>query len=239
MRRLNRCASNKALQPTPSRFAGWACSFPLLAAHLRVGLIARSGWLSLTFGFHTMSEILPWTVALVAILLILQFVSKALNTARSQSTSFRYVSRQSLYTAPELQFLEVLRQVIPRTFTVTGKVRLADIVEPAKIHKNKEYIRAFNKISSKHVDFVICNRLTYDIIAVIELDDSSHRLRSRQQRDILVDEIMTGAQIPIRHIRQSKHYNPDDLRVVLEPLLAQPETTSKRNTAEQGAAANP
>ncbi len=41
---------NKALQPTPSRFAGWGCSDPLLAAHLRVGSIARSGWLSLTFG---------------------------------------------------------------------------------------------------------------------------------------------------------------------------------------------
>ncbi len=41
---------NKALQPTPSRFAGWGCSDPLLAAHLRVGLIARSGWLSLTLG---------------------------------------------------------------------------------------------------------------------------------------------------------------------------------------------
>ncbi len=46
---------NKALQPTPSRFAGWGCSVPLLAAHLGVGLIARSGWLSLTFGF-TMSN---------------------------------------------------------------------------------------------------------------------------------------------------------------------------------------
>ncbi len=43
---------NKALQPTPSRFAGWGCSVPLLAAHRGVGLIARSGWLSLTFGFE-------------------------------------------------------------------------------------------------------------------------------------------------------------------------------------------
>ncbi len=50
MRSLNRCASNKTLQPTPSRFAGWGCSVPLLAAHLRVGSIIRSGWLSLTLG---------------------------------------------------------------------------------------------------------------------------------------------------------------------------------------------
>ncbi len=41
---------NKALQPTPSRFAGWGCSDPLLAAHLRVGSITRSEWLSLTLG---------------------------------------------------------------------------------------------------------------------------------------------------------------------------------------------
>ncbi len=39
---------NKALQPTPSRFAGRGCSVPLLAAHLRVGSVTRSGWLSLT-----------------------------------------------------------------------------------------------------------------------------------------------------------------------------------------------
>ncbi len=40
--------SNKALQPTPSRFAGWGCSVPLLAAHVKVGTVIRSGWLSLT-----------------------------------------------------------------------------------------------------------------------------------------------------------------------------------------------
>ena len=45
--------SNKALQPTPSRFAGWGCSDPLLAAHLRVGSVTRSGWLSLTLDFYT------------------------------------------------------------------------------------------------------------------------------------------------------------------------------------------
>ncbi len=55
---------NKALQPTPSRFAGWGCSDPLSAAHLRVGLIARSGWLSLTLGIMKMKIIAIVAVAL-------------------------------------------------------------------------------------------------------------------------------------------------------------------------------
>ena len=46
---------NKALQPTPSRFAGWGCSVPPLAAHLGVGSVARSGWLSLTLA-HFMTH---------------------------------------------------------------------------------------------------------------------------------------------------------------------------------------
>ncbi len=56
---------NKALQPTPSRFAGWGCSVPLLAAHLRVGLIARSGWLSLTFDPKALEHVLRLIYSLV------------------------------------------------------------------------------------------------------------------------------------------------------------------------------
>ena len=42
---------NKALQPTPSRFALRGCADPLPAVYHQLPHFARSGWLSLTLGY--------------------------------------------------------------------------------------------------------------------------------------------------------------------------------------------
>ncbi len=169
-----------------------------------------------------MNEYLPWIATLIAVLLVLQYAFKALSVGDATAQVFRYASRQHLYTEAEMQFLEHLRTVVPNTHIVMGKVRLADLVEPSTSHKGKNYIRAFNRISSKHVDFVICDRVNYKIVAVIELDDSSHRKPSRSKRDLLVDKILDDSHIPIKHVKQARHYDVADIQDFLLPLVTPP-----------------
>ena len=70
---------------------------------------------------------------------------------------------------------------------ICPKVRLLDIIEPRK--GEKDYKALFYKIQAKHVDFVICDS-SMKILAVLELDDSSHDQKDRQNRDQFVDEIL-------------------------------------------------
>lgn len=70
---------------------------------------------------------------------------------------------------------------------ICPKVRLLDIVEPRK--GEKDYKTLFYKIQAKHLDFVICNS-NMKVLAVLELDDSSHDKKDRQQRDTFVDEVL-------------------------------------------------
>ena len=84
-------------------------------------------------------------------------------------------------------------------YTVFAKVRLLDLLEPKKGHP--KYKTLFNKIQAKHVDFVLCDK---KLVArcIIELDDSSHDEKSRQERDKFVDEILNDVGYQIIHTRE-------------------------------------
>lgn len=89
-------------------------------------------------------------------------------------------------------------------YMICPKVRLADIVKP---RNDKKYMSNFGKIKSKHVDFTICDQ-NMKVLAVVELDDSSHDRPDRQERDEFVDSILEANGIKVIHTR---HITPDIL----------------------------
>ena len=97
---------------------------------------------------------------------------------------------------------------------ICPKVRMLDIVEPRK--GEKDYKTLFYKIQAKHLDFVICDQGMH-ILGVLELDDSSHDQKGRQERDSFVDEVLEGVGYKVIHTRYI-HEN------VLDCLYADGET---------------
>lgn len=83
-------------------------------------------------------------------------------------------------------------------YVVCPKVRLFDIIEPKKGHKH--YKTLMYKIQAKHLDFVICDS-DMQIKVVIELDDSSHDRKNRQERDAFVDLILRSVGYKVIHTR--------------------------------------
>lgn len=81
---------------------------------------------------------------------------------------------------------------------ICPKVRLLDIIEPRK--GEKDYKSLFYKIQAKHVDFLICDQAMH-IKGIVELDDSSHDQKDRQERDQFVDEILTSVGYKVIHTR--------------------------------------
>lgn len=86
---------------------------------------------------------------------------------------------------------------------VCPKVRLLDLIEPK--HNRPNYISLLNKVKSKHVDFVLCDK-ELNVIAIIELDDPSHRKLDRMERDKFVNQILKSVGYTIVHV-QAIHPN--------------------------------
>ena len=98
-----------------------------------------------------------------------------------------------LLTQNEFNFYNRLKEITnPLNLQILAKIRLADLIEVDTNQINKkDYMKYFGKIKSKHIDFAICNNM--NIIALLELDDSSHNRADRQKRDNFVNNALLKA----------------------------------------------
>jgi hypothetical protein len=113
--------------------------------------------------------------------------------------------RPFLLSRAEKYFYGILRRIVV-PHTVHAKVRLADLVVVDERHRL--WRANFNRVCSKHIDFVICDAAVSPIIAV-ELDDLSHQRPDRQARDRDVDQILKIASLPILRVPVQRSYDED------------------------------
>ena len=102
----------------------------------------------------------------------------------TQPLSFRL--RDDFLSPAELSFYRVLASALRDQAVVCCKVNLADLFYVARPNENRGLK---NKIDRKQVDFLVCDPKTMQPRCGIELDDSSH---SRRDRDELVNHIFTA-----------------------------------------------
>ena len=88
---------------------------------------------------------------------------------------------------------------------------MADIVEVQKGQEKAARARALNKITSKHVDFLLCNPADSTIYAVVELDDSSHNKQSQKRNDAFKNETFAACGIPIIRVKAKPSYTPEEV----------------------------
>jgi hypothetical protein len=118
-----------------------------------------------------------------------------------------YESRKYLLTDTEKHFYVALNSALisyDPSLRILSKVRLADIIKPKNGIEHWQHF--FNKISAKHIDFVICSA-EFNILFCIELDDSSHSKPNRKERDSFVDSALKSSEIPIIHIPTAYKYD--------------------------------
>jgi len=129
---------------------------------------------------------------------------------------YPYKLTQSLLTASEAVFYGALLLAAGRRYVVFAKVRLADLCQDLDRWAD---IRAFNKVASKHVDFVLCDPTTFRPVLAVELDDRSHLRANRRSRDALVDGIFRtmGLGVYRQWVRHS--YDPAAIARGIEDAL--------------------
>jgi very-short-patch-repair endonuclease len=169
-----------------------------------------------------------FVVIAIAIVVCLLIVLKSKQTKSYDGLGF--ISRDVLFTPAERSFLGVLEQALDSRYRVFGKVRLGDLIKPAKGLTASKRTTALNKINQKHVDFVVCAASDLSIVAVIELDDQSHEREDRAERDGFVDHALAMAQIPVVHFPAKKGYVVQEIKAGLTEVL--PATATELSSPE-------
>ena len=161
----------------------------------------------------------PLLVALIVLAVLAIIAAWLRQLGQTPVAGAAYEAVLTLLTPAERSFFGVLQQAVPADYLIFAKVRLADIVHPAQTLTGSRRQAAFNRISSKHTDFVICESQTLRVVGVIELDDNSHARSSRQARDGFVDSVLTSAGIGIFHVTARQAYSPAQLREQVEKVF--------------------
>lgn len=124
--------------------------------------------------------------------------------ARQVKRSLPYRRRGPLLSRGEVAFYRVLRKAVGSQYHVAFKARLADLVTCSE----RAWDEGFgHMIARHHVDFVLCDFRTTEVVAAIELDDRSHAKPNRRRRDEFLDNSLSAAGIPLIRFPASAWYN--------------------------------
>ncbi|XOF35195.1 MAG: DUF2726 domain-containing protein [Candidatus Electrothrix sp. YB6] len=134
-----------------------------------------------------------------------------------------YARKDYLFSRAERSFFGVLQQAVGSELLIFAKIRLADLLYIKKGTENRQSF--FNRIQSKHIDFVLCEPGPIRPVLAIELDDSSHDRKSRQARDAFVDDALAAAGLPILRVRARASYSPDKLAGSIKNAMSQEDST--------------
>lgn len=126
--------------------------------------------------------------------------SKQLNPVPHKKSTY-------LATKTERRFYKVLQELIPDEYVIHSQVSLMALVQPTNFKDN-------SRTWAKRMDYVITDRDT-KVLAVIELDDSSHRQKKIQERDIYVNNALNGHH-PLLRFEARSSYNKTHIATVLE-----------------------
>ncbi|QOJ23558.1 MAG: DUF2726 domain-containing protein [Gammaproteobacteria bacterium] len=156
--------------------------------------------------------LIPYLVIGSVILAFLVFILKLTLISLGRLVDFKYKSLGTLFSDAEQCFFHVLKQSLSDQYEIFAKVRIADILTPDHALSRRNWQSAFFKISSKHFDYVLCDKETLAVVAVIELDDRSHELSKSRSRDIFVQEACRTAGLKLLRFPCRKNYRIQAVR---------------------------
>lgn len=149
--------------------------------------------------------------------------SQAGGSVSSSGVDLPYLLRNDFRSPAELNFYRVLEQAVGADYSINNKVRLWDVLTVPRSDDSRKYE---NKISSKHIDFLLCDISTMQPMLAIELDDASHKRKDRQERDAFVDGAFAAAGLPILHIQAAGSYSVAEVQQQIAAKLPITQSTA-------------
>ena len=147
--------------------------------------------------------------------------------------------RGRFLSANEKIFLRTLDAALGRDYRAFAQVRLAEIANPAdsaNVHLRR---RALNAVMAKSVDFVICDVLTLDPVAAIEVDDRSHLLPERRDRDAFVNAVFAEIGLPLLRVKAQRNIFRRRTARSLRPRRPVSSASISRSTVRENTSSSP
>jgi very-short-patch-repair endonuclease len=136
---------------------------------------------------------------------ILRVWSSNSEPSSAKHSGFSYKRKQFFFTRSENDFFGLLQRTLEgRNLIVFPKVRVADVL---------------NRISQKHVDFLLVSLPDFQPVMAIELDGKSHGSQKQQARDAIKDQVFKSAGVPLVRVPVSRDLSDVMLLSILEPHL--------------------
>jgi hypothetical protein len=118
-----------------------------------------------------------------------------------------YRLREPFLASPEMALFRVLREMVGGRYLICPKVALNDVFYIVRPNENVHF---FNKIFRKHVDFLLCDPQSMIPAFGVEIVKPVSRSETRPS-DQFMEELFTGAGLPLVHIPSSDHYEVSDV----------------------------
>ena len=122
-----------------------------------------------------------------------------------QRKLYQYKRRMYFMSKVEHDCFDALTKAVGDKYIIFAQVHLPTIVDNKVIGQN--WLHSFRHISQKSVDFVLCDKTYISPVLAIELDDSTHELQERQERDIEVERILKNAGVPLLRIKNEGRFD--------------------------------
>lgn len=135
-----------------------------------------------------------------------------------------YRKRDDFLSQAEKMFYATMTSFVDGKATICPKVAVKEIVFVGK-DAGKEYMKYFNWIAKKHVDFVLCDSANMNVLCAVELDDSSHSRPDRKKRDEFVDKVFEVSKIPLFHLPLKQSYTLLDFEEIRKAISEDKQST--------------
>lgn len=114
------------------------------------------------------------------------------NKTEAKAESKKYRLKKHLMTKNELYFYEILTKNFNSSFIIQPQVALSSIIE-----KNKTFEKEYQNELYRIVDFVIFDKRNFSPLLIVEINDETHYIQKRQERDKKIEQICNQAGINI------------------------------------------
>lgn len=125
------------------------------------------------------------------------------------TTKYRYLKRNHIMSSREERFFTLLCEIFSDRCHVIPQVHLSKLLN----HKvqGQNWRGAFSHINGKSVDFVLLRKSDLTVLCAIELDDWSHDLMDRRERDEVVEGLFRSVRLPLVRFRYVNHVTKQDV----------------------------
>lgn len=162
---------------------------------------------------------------LIAVIIIISIVAGLLRDnldAGDEKPKYNYTRRDFFMSKAEHEFYKTLVQAVGQDYIVFAQVHLPTLLNEKEAGQN--WKAAFKHISQKSVDFVLCDKTYIAPKLAIELDDKTHTRSDRHDRDVEVERILKGADMPLLRIQNHGAFDARDLAQKIQVALSQGNT---------------